>query len=88
MCYRRDISHSIHSIMSTDIQNRVTYIVYCVSAFASHFGLSIKQAYSYLKRFKGISFLDECYEAEHQLSIKDAVSDLSVICHRNGGALI
>ena len=76
MCYRRDISHSIHSIMNTDIQNRVTYIVYCVSAFASHFGLSIKQAYSYLKRFTGISFLDECYEAEHQLSIKDAVSDL------------
>jgi hypothetical protein len=63
-------------------------MVYCISAFASHYELSIKQAYSYLKWFKGISFLDECYEAEHQLSIKDAVSDLSVICHRNGGALI
>lgn len=46
----------------------------------------MKQAYSYLKRFKGIAFLDECYEAEHQLSIKDAVNDLSIICHRNGGA--
>ena len=75
-------------MMSNEIQNRVTYMVYCVSAFASRFGLSIKQAYSYLNRFKGISFLDECYEAEHQLSIHDAVSDLSVICHRNGGALI
>ncbi len=74
--------------MSRDVQNRVTYMVYCVSAFAMHFGLSMKQAYSYLNNFKGIAFLDECYEAEHQLSIKETVSDLSVICHRNGGALI
>ena len=74
--------------MSKEVQNRVTYMICCVSAFANHFGLSFKQAYSYLKRFKGISFLDECYEAEHQLSISDAVSDLSIICHRNGGALV
>lgn len=74
--------------MSIEVQNRVTYMIYCVSAFAGHFGLNFKQAYSYLKRFKGIAFLDECYEAEHQLSISDAVSDLSIICHRNGGALI
>lgn len=74
--------------MSKDVQNRVTYMIYCVSAFANHHGLNFKQAYSYLKRFNGIAFLDECYEAEHQLSISDAVSDLSIICNRNGGALI
>lgn len=62
-------------------------MVYCVSAFAEAYGLNAKQAYGYLNRFKGIQFLDECYEAEHQLSIKDAVSDLTVICKRNGGAL-
>lgn len=71
-----------------ELKNKITYIVYCVSAFAMRFGLTMKQAYSYLRRFKGIDFLDECYEAEHQLSINDAVSDLSIICHRNGGALI
>lgn len=73
--------------MSKEIQYRVTYMIYCVSAFAGHYGLNFKQAYSYLKRFKGISFLDDCYEAEHQLSIKDAVSDLTLVCQRNGGAL-
>ncbi len=73
--------------MSKEIKDRVTYMIYCVSAFAERYDLSNKQAYNYLKRFKGISFLDECYEAEHQLSIADAVSDLTVICHRNGGAL-
>ena len=74
--------------MSKEVQNRVTYMIYCVSAFANHHGLNFKQAYSYLNRFKGIAFLDECYEAEHQLSISDAVSDLSIICNRNGGALV
>ena len=73
--------------MSKEVQNRVTYMIYCVSAFANHHGLNFKQAYSYLKRFKGIAFLDECYEAEHQLSISDAVTDLTIICNRNGGAL-
>ncbi|MBR5634114.1 MAG: DUF3791 domain-containing protein [Prevotella sp.] len=74
--------------MSKEIQNRVTYMIYCVSAFAGRYDLNFKQAYSYLKRFKGISFLDEYYEAEHQLSIKDAVADLAVVCQRNGGALV
>ena len=53
--------------MSKEVQNRVTYMIYCVSAFANHHGLNFKQAYSYLKRFK---------------------ADLSIICNRNGGALI
>lgn len=75
-------------LMERETQNRVTYIVYCVSAFANRYGLSNKQAYSYLSRFKGLLFLDECYEAEHQLSISDAINDLSAICHRNGGALV
>ena len=74
--------------MGRDIQNRVTYMVYCVGAFARHFGLNMKQAFNYLNRFKGIAFLDECYEAEHQLSISDAVVDLATICHRNGGTLV
>jgi hypothetical protein len=63
-------------------------MVYCVSAFAKKYGLNNSQAFSYLGRFKGISFLDECYEAEHQLSILNAVDDLTIICHRNGGALV
>ncbi|WP_455636368.1 DUF3791 domain-containing protein [Parabacteroides sp.] len=40
-----------------------------------------------LHRFKGLEFFDDCYEAEHQLSIRDAVEDLTIICKRNRGAL-
>ncbi len=68
--------------------NKTYYIIYCISQFARHFGISLKQAYAYLKRHKGLYFLYECYEAEHLQSLDDAVEDLSVICHRNGGALV
>ena len=70
------------------VRNRMTYFAYCINAFAEHYHLSPKQAFAYLHRFKGLEFLDECYEAEHQLSIRDAVNDLSIICKRNGGALV
>lgn len=74
--------------MEEQLQTRLTYIIYCINAFADHYKLTEKQAFTYLMRFKGIDFLDECYEAEHQLSLADAVKDLSVICKRNGGSLI
>ncbi|MBP3535769.1 MAG: DUF3791 domain-containing protein, partial [Muribaculaceae bacterium] len=51
------------------------------------FLLSNAQAYAYLRRFTGIDFLIDCYEAEHTLSIDDAVSDLQAICRRNGGRI-
>ena len=69
--------------MERQLQNRVTYIIYCINAFAERYQLSSKQAFA----FQGMAFLDECYEAEHQLSIQDAVNDLSIICKRNGGGL-
>ncbi len=73
--------------MNAQLQNKVTYIIYCINAFAVHYQLTAKQAFAYLQRFKGVDFLNECYEAEHQLSLDDAVNDLSIICKRNGGAL-
>lgn len=73
--------------MDDQIQNKVTYVIYCINAFARRYHLAAKQAYAYLHRFKGLEFLDECYEAEHQLSIRDAVDDLTIICKRNGGVL-
>ena len=73
--------------MNEQLQNQITYFVYCINSFAERYNLSNKQAFAYLQRFKGLAFLDECYEAEHQLSLRDAVDDLSIICQRNGGGL-
>ena len=73
--------------MDEQLQNRVTYMIYCINAFADRYHLTAKQAFAYLMRFKGIAFLDECYEAEPQLLLEDAVNYLSFICKRNGGGL-
>ena len=70
-----------------ELEEKTYYFIYCVSEFAKHFGITLKQSYAYLKRHKGMEFLYECYAAEHLLSLDDAVEDLSIICKRNGGAL-
>lgn len=69
------------------MNNKVAYIIYCINKFADRYQLTSRQAFAYLQRYKGLIFLDECYEAEHQLSFADAVNDLTVICKRNGGGL-
>jgi hypothetical protein len=38
-----------------------------------------------LVRFKGIRFILDNYEVEHQLSLHDCVDDMTAICKRNGG---
>ena len=68
-----------------DICDRIEYVVACVGAFAQRYGLSNPQAYAYLRRFTGIDFLLECYEAEHTVSLNDAVEDLTQVCKGNGG---
>lgn len=70
-----------------EISDRIEYVVACVGAFAQRHKLSNPQAYAYLRRFTGIDFLLDCYAAEHTLSIDDAVSDLQVICRREGGRI-
>lgn len=67
--------------------NKVKYISYCIYAFARRYTLTLRGAFNYLQRFKALEFLEECYEAEHQLSIEDAVADMSAICRRNGGEI-
>ena len=73
--------------MAEEQKNKLTYIIYCINAFGEKHDLMPKQAYAYLKRYGGIQFIDECYAAEHTLSLEDAVSDMTTICKRNGGGL-
>lgn len=70
-----------------EIFNRIEYLSTCISAFGEKFKLSNMEAYKYLRRFKGIDFLIDCYDAEHTLSIENAVEDLHLLCVNNGGKL-
>ena len=75
-----------YTLYMTSIK-RLYYYVMCVSAFSMSKNLDQKDAYNYLEKYKGIDFLDECYDAEHCLSIDNAVDDLTVICKNNGGSV-
>lgn len=81
------LSNKAQLMDKKEIFNRIEYVVACVGAFAQRYNLSNMQAYAYLRRFTGIDFLLDCYAAEHTLSIDDAVSDLQVICQREGGKI-
>lgn len=69
------------------LQKKIDYSVVCINEFAKKKALSSKEAFLYLDQFAGIVFLEENYEAEHLLSIEDAVEDLELICKNNGGNL-
>ena len=73
--------------MSEDNRYKLTYIICVIGEFAKKYRLSDKQAFNYLQRYKGLSFLDDCYSAEHTDSLNDAIDDLTMICNRNGGGL-
>ena len=66
---------------------QIPYTNACIRAFGRRFGMSAKEAFKYLFRFKGVAFLIEFYEIEHLQSIEDAVDDLIVCCQNNGGYL-
>ena len=67
--------------------NLINWAVVCVNEFARHRKMTQKKAFQYLFAYGGIGFIKEHYEAEHLLSIEDAIDDLGMICRSNGGSL-
>ncbi|MCM1484342.1 MAG: DUF3791 domain-containing protein [Muribaculaceae bacterium] len=70
-----------------ELRNRIEYIVAIVSSFAERFGLTIPNAYAYLRRFSGIDLLIKHYGIMHTLSIEDVVDDLQQACFNRGGRI-
>ena len=73
--------------MSREEHNKVGYVVALVSEFATKFGVMPKQAYGYLKRFKGLDYLYKHYDTLHTFSFEESLSVLSDVCRNNGGRL-
>lgn len=69
------------------LRDKIEYTMLCVTKFAGANQLSTEQACAYLYDFKGLDFLNECYEIESTLSPRIMVEDLREVCARNGGAL-
>lgn len=71
--------------MSRQEKNIINYIVICINEFAKQYKITSKEAYIYLRDYKGIEFLKESYEVEHTIGIDDAIDDIKQVCINNGG---
>lgn len=74
--------------MDFNVKDKVEYIIIFVQEFARRHSLTMRQAYNYLRRFRGIDFIDRHYGVAHTQSFRDMVEDITDYCHRQGGLLI
>ncbi len=74
--------------MKDDIKDKLEWTVIFVLEFGRKYGLTMKQAFNYLSRFKGIEFIDRHYGYAHTQSFASMVDDVAEYCHRRGGALL
>ena len=73
--------------MTRDERNMVGYTIALVSEFAHHFGVEPRQAYAYMKRYKGMEHLHQHYAILHTQTFPDAIEALAQVCAHNGGGL-
>lgn len=73
--------------MEREDKNMLGFVVALISEFANHFNIRPRQAYAYLKRYKGMEHLHAHYGVLHTQSFNDAVEALSQVCANNGGQL-
>lgn len=73
--------------MSREDRYTIGYTVALISEFASRFSIKQRQAYAYLKRFKGLEHLQHHYQVLHTQTFPDAVEALAQVCVNHGGEL-
>ena len=66
---------------------KIPFIHACIRGMVRRFNPPVKNAYQYLKHFKGIDFLLQFYNTLHLQSIEDTVDNLIIVCKKNGGTL-
>ncbi len=81
-------SHQKNYTMDISIKDKTDWTLIFVWEFGKKFGLDMRQAFNYLKRYKGIAFIEKNYNYVHTQSFSSMVNDISEYCHRQGGALI
>ena len=73
--------------MSREEHYKAGYVVSLISEFATKYGIMPRQAYAYLKRFKGLEHLYAHYNVLHTFSFADSVEAVYEVCKYNGGKL-
>lgn len=73
--------------MDFNIRDIFEYIIALVNEFATKFNLSDRQAYNYIRRHRGIAFIEQNYSIMHTLDFNEAVESVAIYCRKSGGEL-
>ena len=73
--------------MAREERNKIGYTVGLVSEFALRFGVRPRQAYAYLKRYKGMEHLLHHYGLQHTQVFPNTVNMQAPVYKNNGGGL-
>ena len=73
--------------MKYDMKDKLEWTVIFILEFGRKYGLTMKQAFNYLSRYKWIDFIDRHYNYVHTQSFASMVNDIAEYCQRHGGAL-
>ncbi len=68
-------------------KDKLDWTMVFIYEFGKRFGLTVKQAFNYLSRFKGIEFIDKHYDYAHIQSFESMIDDIATLCRRMGGEL-
>ena len=73
--------------MEYSAEEKLEWSIDFIHEFGKRYGLTMKQAFGYLQRFKGIDFIDKHYSYAHTQSFETMLDDVSQYCRRMGGEL-
>ncbi|MDY6242067.1 MAG: DUF3791 domain-containing protein [Prevotella sp.] len=68
-------------------KDKLDWTMVFIYEFGKRFGLTVKQSFNYLSRYKGIDFIDKHYGFAHTQSFESMVDDIALLCRRMGGQL-
>jgi hypothetical protein len=66
---------------------KIESIVMSIGEFGRAYSLSSSDAYAYLKKYKGLAYLEDYHEPLSCLPMESLVDDLAQVCRNNGGKL-
>ena len=71
--------------ISKETSDKISFITFIVPEFAAAYKMNAQDAYFYLKKYGGWSFLNQHWRALHTTNPFYAVDYLYRICYQNGG---
>ena len=75
------------NVMGYAVSDKLEWTVVFILEFGRRYGLTMKQAFGYLSRFKAIDFIDRHYDYVHTQSFASIIDDMTEYCQRKGGML-